>query len=501
MFSISFKDKVGPVIEAAKTVHGIITGKAKWTDLIDLAAAPLKVFVQGVTPDFLDPIVGNLFDHGVSWLKGLFGSDGSSYSPDDHQLSTASVYEPPEELIGPDGDLLPMLHINPPAADFPGFYWGQFAIHGGSEKGTYAQVMDPKTGDAVGDPIKITDKVEWLENFNFEPDGPENHRLVLNAFETPELDLGAAYGQQIVWRDEDVFGPADVPQARIFHVWAEPVKHTAVQVDLDGNGTVDDIIILMGGAQPAPEGYAIKGVNIELKGVVLPSEYVKPADSDVDVIKIEDDEAEYFGTESSEFILCDDVSRMIVCRSGADTVTGGAGDDLIYGNQEADKLSGGAGDDTIFGGQGDGEPWPDASGLFRKQGGLEEIDGGEGNDLIYGNFGDELMNGGEGNDTLYGGQNEDTLSGGAGDDVLFGNRNADVLVGGTGNDVFYASANSGHDVVLDFTLGEDRIAIDGGAEYSVTDSPGGLVMDIDGGARLTLVGVDTAKVQSSEWLF
>ena len=53
----------------------------------------------------------------------------------------------------------------------------------------------------------------------------------------------------------------------------------------------------------------------------------------------------------------------------------------------------------------------------------------------------------------------DTLNGGKGDDILFGGAGNDTLTGGEGADqfVFLANSNSGHDVITDFQAGVDKV--------------------------------------------
>ena len=53
----------------------------------------------------------------------------------------------------------------------------------------------------------------------------------------------------------------------------------------------------------------------------------------------------------------------------------------------------------------------------------------------------------------------DTLNGGTGNDVLFGGAGNDTLTGGEGNDkfVFLANSNSGKDVITDFQAGSDKV--------------------------------------------
>ena len=90
--------------------------------------------------------------------------------------------------------------------------------------------------------------------------------------------------------------------------------------------------------------------------------------------------------------------------------------------------------------------------------GNDYIDGGDGNDTLYGEGGaldanqikiildDNLLNSSVGgNDTLIGGRGQDTIYGGAGNDNLFGGRSdqgddgyADTLIGGADFDTYYA---------------------------------------------------------------
>lgn len=63
------------------------------------------------------------------------------------------------------------------------------------------------------------------------------------------------------------------------------------------------------------------------------------------------------------------------------------------------------------------------------------LDGGGGNDRLFGLGGNDLLRGGLGNDAMDGGIGHDTLMGGGGNDVLAGNAGNDVLQGGSGNDV------------------------------------------------------------------
>jgi VCBS repeat-containing protein len=86
-----------------------------------------------------------------------------------------------------------------------------------------------------------------------------------------------------------------------------------------------------------------------------------------------------------------------------------------------------------------------------------------GNDTVFGIFGDDIISSGGGADTLYGGPDRDTLDAGDGNDILTGNADRDDLTGGAGADIFVFetlvdSDTLNPDTILDFTSAEgDRI--------------------------------------------
>ncbi|MEH2922330.1 Ig-like domain-containing protein [Samsonia erythrinae] len=83
----------------------------------------------------------------------------------------------------------------------------------------------------------------------------------------------------------------------------------------------------------------------------------------------------------------------------------------------------------------------------------------EGNDILNGGAGNDLLFGQGGNDILIGGEGNDLLYGGTGDDILIGGAGGDTLVGGAGADIFrWQSGDIGNDVIKDFNAKEgDRI--------------------------------------------
>lgn len=100
-------------------------------------------------------------------------------------------------------------------------------------------------------------------------------------------------------------------------------------------------------------------------------------------------------------------------------VDGGEGDDYIGGDKGNDILCGGDGYDTI-------EGW---GGNDCLKGGDEGdvLSGGYGNDCEYGGYGDDWMCGGYGNDKMYCGEGYDCAWGGGGSDGYWGVEDDDAL--------------------------------------------------------------------------
>ena len=197
--------------------------------------------------------------------------------------------------------------------------------------------------------------------------------------------------------------------------------------------------------------------------------------------------------------------------NGADQLFGGAGNDLIIGgegnnylrgDEDNDVLQGGAGFDDINGNMGndtitggDGSDWV--------VGGKDEdvVFGEAGNDIVYGNLGNDTVGGGTGNDIVRGGQGDDIVRGDDGNDTIAGDRGMDTLTGGLGADVFLTFGDAGIDKVLDFTASEgDRVQLDPGTVYTLSQVGADTVIDMVGGGKMTLVGV-TLSTLPNGWIF
>jgi serralysin len=195
-------------------------------------------------------------------------------------------------------------------------------------------------------------------------------------------------------------------------------------------------------------------------------------------------------------------------RDGSNYLRGGDGNDTIHGADAFDDINGNAGDDQAYGGPGD--DWVLGGQGNDKLLGDDKLwtgqgdnfsDLGEGADFVHGNLGDDTCDGGPGADTVRGGQGDDSLTGSAGDDWLSGDRGSDTLSGGAGADVFHSFGEAGLDRVLDFNRAEgDRVQLDPGTTYTVSQSGADVVIDMAGGARMVLAGVQLSTL-SGDWIF
>jgi Ca2+-binding RTX toxin-like protein len=142
-----------------------------------------------------------------------------------------------------------------------------------------------------------------------------------------------------------------------------------------------------------------------------------------------------------------DAGVRVVLNGVADDGQGcpGAGCEKDNVGPDIENIQTGDGDDVIV-----GSPAP--NGIFSADGD-DTIDGGGGSDNIFSSNGADSVLGGVGDDTLSGGEDPDLLRGAAGDDRFFSSfvdDDPDNVFGGTGIDVVdYSEANSAVRVSLD----------------------------------------------------
>jgi len=191
--------------------------------------------------------------------------------------------------------------------------------------------------------------------------------------------------------------------------------------------------------------------------------------------------------------LDDPDGEIISGDSADDTIEGGDGNDFLYGYAGADDVSGADGNDQLHGAEGD-----------------DTLSGGEGNDVLHGEDGDDLGVGDAGNDELYGHNGADTLIGGGGADSLVGGAGNDVLEGGDDDDVL-------HGVLGDDTLtggdgadtlfggwGDDVVnGLADGVDDQVADylnGGGGDDLIIAGGDDIVTAGSGADSIALGDWL-
>jgi Ca2+-binding RTX toxin-like protein len=214
-----------------------------------------------------------------------------------------------------------------------------------------------------------------------------------------------------------------------------------------------------------------------------------------------------------------------------DEITGGIGNDLLFGGTGDNEINGGAGDDLLVGGSGAGDNdvldgGLDADTMIGLGGNdtyivddladvVVEVAGGgtdtvetlmaelsieamaEVENLVYtgadadpfvgtGNAANNVISGGDLNDTLSGLAGNDTLNGGLGSDTLIGGDGTDALNGGDDNDVLTGGIGSD---TLNGGAGGDDMA--GGADNDI------YVVDDAGDAVTELAAEGTDRVDSS----
>ncbi|TLU55455.1 MAG: hypothetical protein FDX18_10535, partial [Chlorobium sp.] len=111
----------------------------------------------------------------------------------------------------------------------------------------------------------------------------------------------------------------------------------------------------------------------------------------------------------------------------------------------ADAIGGTAPNDLIDGGDGNDSIWGDYPG-YTITPGADWLEGGAGNDYLFGGAGDDMLLGGSGNDNLQGEAGKDVLRGASGADSMNGGDGDDLLLGGAGND--FMDGGNGNDVLF-----------------------------------------------------
>ncbi len=145
-----------------------------------------------------------------------------------------------------------------------------------------------------------------------------------------------------------------------------------------------------------------------------------------------------------------------------DTLLGGAGDDIVLGGTGADDIDAGAGNDIVFGDHGQVDLSTSASGdlagvslvqtIEPTVGDVDTIQGGLGNDQVFGGAAGDFIDDAGGNNTVFGDHGEifastarttvldggaDVINTGSGNDRVFGGAAGDTIGSSGGNNIVF----------------------------------------------------------------
>lgn len=126
---------------------------------------------------------------------------------------------------------------------------------------------------------------------------------------------------------------------------------------------------------------------------------------------------------TSSFTVDEQSREDVLVTGGDDDLEGGAGQDTLYGGDGDDELAGGAGDDVVYGGHADvlqrnheyvkSTTFSAAASTEEAWHQYQQYYISGGQDLLFGEDGLDQLYGGDGRDVLYGGADADYLDGGA----------------------------------------------------------------------------------------
>ena len=173
------------------------------------------------------------------------------------------------------------------------------------------------------------------------------------------------------------------------------------------------------------------------------------------------------GGSGKDFLYGGAGDDLLVGGDGDDKLYGDAGDDTLRGGRGNDVLNGGSGLDTAdysdvrtsvvidLGKKSNIHKTPAGTDTFIS---IENVTGGRGNDKLFGNGAANVLSGGDGDDFLSGGGGTDVLVGGNGNDVLDpGSGKDERLVGGAGSDRYMLGTGKGTGIIEDSLGDHDTI--------------------------------------------
>ncbi|WP_057792965.1 Ig-like domain-containing protein [Roseovarius atlanticus] len=251
---------------------------------------------------------------------------------------------------------------------------------------------------------------------------------------------------------------------------------------------------------------------VDTFGSLPPADFDIPADvhplvraNYADIVAAIGNEMGVDGGAGTDVLRGDDGNNTLNGNDGNEVLLGEDGNDTLNGNGGDDSLLGGTGFDSILGGDGNDTLLGEGQADFLSGGnGQDYLDGGDGPDQIYGDAGNDTLLGGSGADRLFGGDGHDWIDaganvgasvdgveGGAGNDTIFGGVGFDLLRGGTGDDEIHGGAHADNLYGED---GNDTLNGEGGFDRLFGGAGDDLLEDYEGvGSQFGGSGNDTMR--------
>lgn len=169
-------------------------------------------------------------------------------------------------------------------------------------------------------------------------------------------------------------------------------------------------------------------VDLELDGVIIIDDTTRARLVGFDNATVEAPQATLRGNDQDNNLRVSGCALRVDGEGGDDLVGAGASESFSFpGSCDPHaRLSGGAGNDVMYGWNGRDRLFGDA--------GDDRIRGRDGRDLLSGGAGDDRLGGGDGADMLRSGRGNDKLVGNPGNDSLDGGHGQDSARGGDGRD-------------------------------------------------------------------
>lgn len=226
-------------------------------------------------------------------------------------------------------------------------------------------------------------------------------------------------------------------------------------------------------------------------------------DAGRDLLIAGDDDLGLYGGAGNDVLRTTHRDTLLEGGAGNDVITGGAHADVIDGGPGNDRIRAGGGNDRLVtGGSGNDQIYGDAgTDVLRGGPGADQISLGAGaGGHAFGEAGRDTIAAGDDGQKLYGGPDADLmktvwkstlLDGGPGNDRMYGGGHADVITGGDGDDLI--SAGAGDDVQLNGGFGRDVCDGGPGRDHCHGGAPGGPGNSADDPDRCTAEVMESCR--------